>query len=288
MNAPAPDISIVVIAFDMARELPRTIRSLVQPYQRGLDGIAIELIVVDNGSRARFDRAACAAFDPAIRFLDVEAPTQSPARAGNIGLAAARGGFAGLWIDGARIATPGLVRAAWDAHRAHPDAPVLTLGFHLGPDQQQRAMRQGYDQAEEDRRLASIDWPARGERLFEIGVLAGSSKGGWRGPIAESNGLFAPVALWRAIGGLDERFAAAGGGLVNHDVFERMIAASLDDPVTLLGEASFHQIHGGASTNSPVSRWAEFQAEYASIHGREWRQPEYRSLYWGRGPGEAE
>lgn len=281
MDPPSSDISIVVIAFDMARELPRTIRSLAPPYQRGLDGVAVELIVVDNGSRAPFDRAACAALHPAIRFLDVEEPTQSPARAANIGLAAARGALIGLWIDGARIATPGLVRAAWDAHRAHPGAPLLTLGFHLGPDQQQRAMREGYDQAEEDRLLDSIGWPAHGERLFEIGVLAGSSKHGWRGPIAESNGLFAPAVLWRKLGGLDERFACAGGGLVNHDLLERMLAASAGDPVTLLGEASFHQIHGGASTNSPTPRWAEFQAEYAAIHGHEWRQPEYRSRFWG-------
>ena len=43
-------LSVVVVAHDMARELPRTLRTLSVPYQRGIDSTAFEVIVVDNGS----------------------------------------------------------------------------------------------------------------------------------------------------------------------------------------------------------------------------------------------
>ena len=46
----APLVSLVVISHNMARELPRTLLSLVPPYQRDCRGDAIEVIVVDNGS----------------------------------------------------------------------------------------------------------------------------------------------------------------------------------------------------------------------------------------------
>ena len=38
----APRLSVVVIGFDMARELPRTVQSLLPPYQRGIDPGEVE------------------------------------------------------------------------------------------------------------------------------------------------------------------------------------------------------------------------------------------------------
>ena len=43
-------LSVVVVAHDMARELPRTLRSLSRRYQLGLPADDYEVIVVDNGS----------------------------------------------------------------------------------------------------------------------------------------------------------------------------------------------------------------------------------------------
>ena len=67
--------------------------------------------------------------------------------------------------------------------------------------------------------------------------------------MGESSSLFLTRELWRELGGLDERFALPGGGLVNHDLYRR--ACALDDVqlVVMLGEGTFHQIHGGASTS---------------------------------------
>ena len=54
-----PLVSIVVVSYDMERELPRTLHTLSAPYQVGLESDAVEVIVVDNGSRAVQVRASC-------------------------------------------------------------------------------------------------------------------------------------------------------------------------------------------------------------------------------------
>ena len=50
-----PKASIVVISYNMARELPRTIRSLSPALQRGVSAEDYEIIVVDNGSTQPFE-----------------------------------------------------------------------------------------------------------------------------------------------------------------------------------------------------------------------------------------
>src|SRR5207302_5548632 len=109
----------------------------------------------------------------------------------------------------------------------------------------------------EDALLATIDWPQDGYRLFEIATLDESSVDGWLFPISESNALFLTRAMWTALGGVDERFDAPEGGLLNLDTFRRSVELPGADLVVLLAEAAFHQLHGGIATNSPVERYAE-------------------------------
>jgi len=98
---------------------------------------------------------------------------------------------------------------------------VATLGWYLGFDLQKWAIEGGYDRTREDALLASIDWPNDGYRLFEIGTPDESSVDGWVQPIAESNALFLPRASWDLLRGVDERFDAPGGGMLNPDTFCR-------------------------------------------------------------------
>ncbi len=44
------DLSVIVVFYNMAREAPRTLRSLSRSYQQGIDDLSYEVIVVDNGS----------------------------------------------------------------------------------------------------------------------------------------------------------------------------------------------------------------------------------------------
>jgi hypothetical protein len=63
----------------MARELPRTLRSLAPGYQRGIEPDEYEVIVVDNGSPAPLDAAMLDAFPGVLRHTRVEpAPPYPP------------------------------------------------------------------------------------------------------------------------------------------------------------------------------------------------------------------
>jgi hypothetical protein len=142
-------------------------------------------------------------------------------------------------------------------------------------------MLRGYDQEEEDKLLASSGWTDDGYRLFDISVPAASASLGWFAPMNESNAIFMRRSLWKELGGLECQFESPGGGLVNLDLLSR--ACQLPDVtvVTLLGEGTFHQIHGGVATNAKERPLEAFRAEYAKIRGRRYQKPAYRSLYFG-------
>jgi hypothetical protein len=189
-------------------------------------------------------------------------------------------------IDGARLATPGLLAAALDLLRIQPNVAAATLGFHLGPDMQVRSALNGYDQTAEDALLDRIGWPEDGYRLFNVAALAGSSGKGWFGPLNESNGLFLSRAAFLRLGGYEERFDLPGGGYVNLDFFRRVCEDSGLSVVRLLGEATFHQIHGGAATGlhpdelqNQLRRW---KAQYQEIRGRPFASSSEQPLLYGR------
>lgn len=276
-----PRLSIIVVAFDMPREIPRTVLSLSPSMQRDVDRDDYEIIVVDSGSTKPFDEEACLATGANVRFERVVPDAPTPCRAINRGLEIARGELCGVSIDGARLASPGIVVNALRAARLSPRTVISTLGFHLGPDNQVRSMKAGYDQAEEDRLLDSVRWTEDGYRLFDISVFAGSSQGGWFAPMIETNLLLMRKPLWEAVGGYDERFRSPGGGIVNHDTYDRACSLPNTLLVTLLGEGSFHQIHGGVATNATHSNWEAFVREYVSIRGRRLGPPRSDALLLG-------
>ena len=277
-------LSVVVVAYDMARELPRTLRSLSPATQRDIDADDYEIIVVDNGSPQPLDAAALAQWGGHLQVHRIADAPPSPARAINEGLARARGALVGVCIDGARMASPRLLATALEAARLHPRPVIGTLAFHLGPDVQSRSVSAGYCQAVEDDLLADARWEEDGYRLFGCSVFAASSAGGWFEVPAETNALFLMREHWQALGGYDEAFVAPGGGLVNLDTWSRACADPAGQPILLLGEATFHQFHGGIATNTPVSRWPAFHAEYVALRGHDYRRPQVQPLLVGRLP----
>lgn len=269
----SPALSVVVVSYNMRRELPRTILSLSSKMQRDINANEYEIIIVDNGSTDGFDRDQYVRMGKNIRVFSVNDPTPSPVRAINLGLEAARGNLIGVMIDGARMASPRLLARSMQAAKLHERPVIGTLAFHLGSDVQMRSVMQGYDQHAEDKLLASVNWTEDGYRLFDISVFAGSSADGWFVTPAETNALFLTREHWNALGGYDPAFRSAGGGLVNLDTWSRACADKQGEVMLLLGEATFHQVHGGVATSASVSPWPEFHEEYVRLRGRDYERP---------------
>jgi hypothetical protein len=279
-------ISVVVVTYDMDRELPRTLQSLAPGYQKDIDPSDYEVIVVDNGSPRPPDGAMLAAFPGRLRAARIDSAPASPAHAANLGLDMAEGALVGLLIDGARMASPGLISQAMLASRLTDRAVVTTLAWHLGDVPHMRAAEVGYDREVEDQLLRRTDWEADGYRLFEISTLAGSSRRGWFGPLEESNALFMQGPLWQELGGLDERFEQPGGGALNHDLYRRACGLEGTRLIVLLGEGTFHQIHGGALTSATYPREMAL-AEYEALRGVPLSTPRFEPLYLGTVPPQA-
>ena len=276
-----PKLSVVIIAYEMPRALPRTIQSLSPPYQQDVSADDYELIVIDNGSPEPVAEAELASWGARVRAVHLEDAPPTPVEAVNLGLSMAQAPIVGVMIDGARMATPGLLASVLQAARLHERAVIGTLAFHLGPDVQKRTIPAGYDATVEDRLLDGIDWPSNGYRLFEIAALGGSSSGGVLNPISETSALFMPRDLWHELGGFDERFRSPGGGLVNLDTWRR--ACDLPDTrvVMPIAEATFHQIHGGVATNSTSSPFRDFHDEYRQITGQDFVRPHVAPIVVG-------
>jgi hypothetical protein len=274
---------VVVVAFEQERELPRTLRTLAPPYQRRLDSRDVEVVVVDNGSPRPLAALVPSDLEVPIRVVRLEDAPPSPAHAANVGIQAASGAVVGLVIDGARMASPGLLSTALMGARVAERAVVTAPAWHLGPSRHDMAEAAGYDATPEDALLEQASWRTDGYGLFSIATPAASCGRGLFGPMGESSSLFMSGDLWEELGGLDERFALPGGGLVNHDLYRR--ACSLPDAqlVVMLGEGTFHQVHGGAATSGLVSREA-MRAEYATIRGEEHRPPTAEPIYVGTVP----
>ncbi len=275
-------LSLVVVHYNIPREFPRTLFSLSPSFQKGISADDYEVIVVDNGSKELPDISSYRESGMNIRLLQVPNPNQSPARAINLGLNASLGKNIGVFIDGARMASPGLLQSAQQALRFSDRSIVATRGRYLGPTMQRTSMNEGYTKDFEDALLGSLDWKNNGYRLFEKSVFDESSGAHWFDQrISESNSLFMSRAMWSEINGFSEEFQALGGGFLNLDTLTRATALKETQPVLLIGEATFHQLHGGVATNVPKENVFPMRAEYEEIRGFPYEPPVLNWLFFG-------
>jgi cephalosporin hydroxylase len=263
----------------MRREAGRTLHSLSRAYQEGLDGTSYEVIVLENGSDEgqKLGVACVRDFGPEFRYIDLAAEASpSPVGALTRGIAASRGRKLALMIDGAHVLTPGVLRFGLQGLAAYAPAIVATQQWYVGPGQQGEAIDSGYDQAYEDRLFQRIQWPSNGYRLFEIGHFVGERD--WLDGVWESNCMFVSRAQLEQVGGFDERFTMPGGGYANLELYERLGSSSDVTVCSIIGEGSFHQVHGGTTTNEAQAeerrgRVFGYAQHYAELRGRAFRGP---------------
>ncbi len=281
IRAQAKNFSILLVVHNMPREAPRTIVSALPPYQKGVGVEDYEILVLDNGSTLPLSDDLLGSLPSNVRILEVPQATAMPGEALNWGASQAASDKLLFCIDGARMFSDGLVASTLEVLDRFPKAFVYTLGWHLGPDVQMRSTKEGYDQNAEDELLSRAQWQTRPEALFEISVLAGSSRPGICGTASESNAFGIARATYEQFGGYDTRFRIAGGSTSNLEIFRRYVTRPDALNICLLSEATFHQVHGGSATSSPQNIPAMFK-EYEDIFGEPFSIPQFPTYFFGR------
>lgn len=281
--SPSPELTVIVIFYNMRREARRTLFTLTPSYQRGVTADQYKVVAIDNGSSEPLDPEEVRSFGSNFHYIYESTNSPSPVKALNRAIKQAQTTYVMCIIDGARMLSPGILFYTFSALRAFRQPFVYSIGMYLGHQVQPEAMLQGYNQQEEDRLLESIHWRDNGYLLFKISCFAGTSKGFFT-KTAESNCFTIKRDLLLDMGGFDEGFTSPGGGLVNLDLFKRIVEQKDIPSVALIGEAVFHQFHGGVATNSPRdenSPLSKFFQEYQKIRGEEYQAPTYSPHFWG-------
>ena len=286
-TAPAtPKLSLVVVVYRMPRQAINTLYTLSPAYQLDAAEQDYEVIVVENSSSAPMGEAPATQFASNVKYFYREETQPTPVPAALFGAEQARGNIIGMMIDGARMASPGLVRNVLGASLSSANAVVAVPGYHLGHKLQQEAVNHGYDEAEEIRLLESVAWQENGYRLFDIACVSGSCKGGFFRPNAESNCLCMPRHIWQAVEGIEPRFTATGGGQANPDLYKRVCEHPLTDLVITPGEGTFHQFHGGVTTGTRGDVRAQHMQDhfeqYKALRGRYYKPPTTQARLYGK------
>jgi hypothetical protein len=282
-------LSVVVNFYNNRREARNTLYSLTRTYQLDAQDIRYEVIAVDNGSTMPLSEAEVRSFGPEFLYRFVPTHSVSPVEAINAACREATGGQLLVMIDGAHIVTPRIFRLVHDAFKRFPSPFVATVPFYLGPTRQNLSVQAGNNQQVEDELLQACAWKENGYQLYSVSASFADESGGWYGQLFESCCFAIRKSDYLALGGFDERFQSRGGGLTNLDIFQRALIRQDLDYVVLLGEGTFHQVHGGVSTSVPMEQhpWKEFHQEFIRIRGHPFMRVPRRPVLLGEVPKEA-
>ena len=278
-----PALSVIVIFHDMPREAERTLYSLSKEYQGLADSVPYEVVAIDNGSSKPLSFNLVRSFGPEFSYHYVETNNPSPCATINRFAVSARYDNLMVMIDGARMLSPGITELTFRALAAFTHPFVYTLGMHLGARPQNYLVSAGYNASIEDQLLDSVDWKSNGYSLFSISTPGLSSKRGFFSRLSESNCFTLRKKDFLKMGLYRSEFTSPGGGLCNLELFNRMNDSDWIQPIMLLGQATFHQFHGGVAANVPIEQhpWKAMEREYAEIMGGPYKNSFRRPVYLG-------
>lgn len=281
MNS-TPWLTIVVVFYNNQREAERTLFTLSNDYQQELSNNEYKVIAIDNNSPKPLSTENVTKFGENFNYHFFETDLPSPCAALNWGIKQANTPYVMCMIDGAHMLSPRVLIETKSVLTAFPNAFVYTVPFHLGETLQNESMLRGYNQKLEDELLNSINWKENGHGLFTISEVRNANHSFFT-LVNESNCFTINRDKILEKGGFDEAFISIGGGLTNLDIFNQLVEDENTKPVALVGEASFHQYHGGVSTNierkdHPIGMYKE---EYKRIKGKNYGRSAYTPYYWG-------
>lgn len=275
-------ITVIAIFFNNRREAPRTLFSLSTEYQENICESQYRVLAIDSGSTEPLDRATVESMGRNFEYHFVSTNHPSPIEALRYGLQRVESRYTMVFIDGARILSPNVLSKTIQAISLYPTNPfIYTLSLHLGEIMQNASILDGYNQRIEDELLEQSNWKEHGYRLFGISNI-NTSPHSFFTTTAESNCFTVDTSELRRRN-FPAEFTSKGGGLVNLDIFKQFVEDERVTTVSIIGEASFHQIHGGVSTN--ITRGdhplPEYKKEYFSIYNKYYSPPIYSPVYFG-------
>jgi hypothetical protein len=241
-------LSVIVIVYDMPRQAMNTLYSLSAQYQYNVCEADYEVIVVENHSAHTLNPDDVLQLGNNFRYFLRDEPGVSPVPAVNFGCDQAQGEYLGLIIDGARMVTPRVIQYALLAFSMNPQSLVMVPGYHLGEQDQKFHLDSGHNAEKEKARLETLDWKQNGYRLFQYATWSSSNQRGYFQPMQECNCLFTSYKNFEVIGRADERFQLSGGGSINLHIYRSLGLLPHILLIVLPGEGSFHQFHGGITT----------------------------------------
>lgn len=263
-----PKLSIIVIAYDMAEQLERTLETLRPRYQNGVRARDYEVVVVENSSHSNLSQRVIDNLAPNVRYFLREEGSQTPVPAINFAFEQARAPYVGLIVDGARMLSPGVVKTSLDAFAISEDALVAVPGYHLGLQEQHLHTDAQQALAEELALLDTVNWQKDGYQLFSISTFSGANRRGYLQPIMECNCVLASAKNFEKIGYADTDFTMPGGGSINLHMYRSLGMLAQTRLIVLPGEGSFHQFHGGVTTSSYADRQAEIERHRVQLHAK--------------------
>ncbi len=264
MDTPVPDsgsspqLSILVIGYQMAEQLANTIKSLSHDYQIGVHATDYEVVVIENRSEDMLSQKLVESLPTNIRYYQRDNDSSSPVAALAEGLELCRGHQLGVIIDGAQLVTPGVIRFAKMAFKYADDPLIAVPGYHLGHKMQHEVEDAGELLTAQREFLESINWTEsdNGYRLFNWACFSPANRNGFLHPLMESNVFFCLKQSFIDIDGANARFQLPGGGAINLHILRKLGMSATRPLILLAGEGTFHQYHGGVTTANP----AEYEA----------------------------
>lgn len=267
MTKRSPAISVLVIAYKMPRQVLNTLYSLSIHHQQNVQESDYEIILVENESSSNVAEADALAIGNNIRYYLRQETSSSPCGAINFGLKHCRGASIGLMIDGARMVTPRIIEYALLAQQADIDSLLAVPGYNLGPQQHQFHLDTGYNEHVEKNLLEQVQWKHNGYRLFDIANISGANEKGIFHPLLESNCMFSSARNFERIGGANMAFDLPGGGSINLHMFRQLgLLPEARRYFITPGEGSFHQFHGGITTQQAADRDEVLESHRKQLH----------------------